>query len=376
MRFPLLACLACLAFGAGQLKAASPQAEPACCTALDLHALTTLDALMPQLLTRQVVFVGETHDQYAHHLAQLEIIRRLQQAHPDLVIAMEQFRQPSQPDLDDYVADQIDEKTLLQRTRFFQTSTFDYRLFRPVLRYARDEHIPIVALNIPDEISHKVAQGGFAALAGDERKWIPAEIDRENLRYRQRVNEVYHLHPQGIFHGFENFLDAQLLWDEGMAARAAEYLLGHAGIHMVVLSGSGHLMYGDGIPSRLVRRAKLSSAIVLNDADGTLAPDMGDILLLQAPQNLPPAGNLGLLSSDANGSIRVDGLDDDSAAGAAGVLVGDSLVALDGQRLLNAADLSIALVDKAPGDSVSLTVVRNSGTYGPQRELEIQVKLR
>src|ERR1700690_3614133 len=169
MRISLPACLAGMLLAPASLPAAPVQQASTCCTALDLHALTTLDTLMPKLLDKQVVFVGETHDEYAHHIAQLEIIRRLHGAHPDLVIAMEQFRQPSQPDLDDYVADRIDEKTLLQRTRFFQTSNFDYRLFRPVLRYARDEHIPIVALNIPDEISHKVAQGGFAALAGDER---------------------------------------------------------------------------------------------------------------------------------------------------------------------------------------------------------------
>jgi S1-C subfamily serine protease len=161
-----------------------------------------------------------------------------------------------------------------------------------------------------------------------------------------------------------------------MAARAADYLQSHGRIHMIVLSGSGHLIYGDGIPSRLARRTKLSSAIVLNDIDGTLAPDMGDILLVQAPQSLPPAGNLGLSVSDANGSIRVDGLDDDSAAGAAGVLVGDGLLALDGQRLLNVADLSIALLDKAPGDKVRLRVLRHSWAYAPQRELEIPITLR
>jgi hypothetical protein len=47
------------------------------------------------------------------------------------------------------------------------------------------------------------------------------------------VKEIYHLHPQGLLHGFENFLEAQLLWHNGMAARAAEYLQNHAGIHMI-----------------------------------------------------------------------------------------------------------------------------------------------
>ena len=372
----ILFCLVSSLFGAASLYAATPHEESPCCTALDLHALTTLDALIPKLLDKQVVFVGESHDRYADHLAQLEIIRRIHLVHPDLAIAMELFSQPYQPVLDDYVAGAIDEKSMLKRTQFFQATHFDYRLFRPILRFAHDNHIPILALNVPDEISHKVALGGFASLAGEERKWIPAEIDRENLRYRQRVNDIYHLHPPGIFHGFENFLDAQLLWDEGMASRAAEYLKNHAGIHMVVLTGGGHLIYGDGIPSRLVRRAKLSSAIVLNDTDGSISPEMADIMLFQKAQELPPAGTLGLTTSDVNSSVRVASLVDDSAAGAAGVLVGDTIVAMDGQRLSDTADLLIAMLDKAPGDNVRLTVLRPSWSYGPERQLEISITLR
>jgi uncharacterized iron-regulated protein len=376
MKRTLLACLVSILFGVASLHAAALQQQASCCTALDLHALTTLDALMPKLLDKQVVFVGEAHDHYADHLAELDIARRIHQVHPDLVIAMELFSQSYQPVLDDYVAGTIDEKTMLQRTRFFQSSHFDYRLFRPILRFAHDNHIPIVALNVPDGISHKVALGGFASLAGEERKWIPAEINRENLRYRQRVDEVYHLHPPGIFHGFENFLDAQLLWDEGMASRAAEYLKIHPGIHMVVLTGGGHLIYGDGIPSRLIRRVQLSSAIVLNDTDGSISPDMADVMLFQQTQELPSAGTLGLTTSEVNSSVRVASLVDDSAAGAAGVLVGDTIIALDGQRLSDTADLLIAMLDKAPGDNVRLTVLRPSWSYGPERQLEISVTLR
>jgi membrane-associated protease RseP (regulator of RpoE activity) len=153
------------------------------------------------------------------------------------------------------------------------------------------------------------------------------------------VNDVYHFHPPGIFQGFETFLDAQLLWHEGMASRAAEYLKIHPGSHLVVLTGGGHLIYGDGIPSRLVRGVKVSSAMVLNGAEGSLSPEMADIMLFHAPQELPPAGTLGLTTSEANGTDKVEGLEDDSAAGAAGILAGDTIVALDGQPLADTADL-------------------------------------
>jgi hypothetical protein len=55
------------------------------------------------------------------------------------------------------------------------------------------------------------------------------------------------------------------------------------------------------------------------------------------------------------------------------VLVGNSFVA---GSLLNAADLSIALLDRAPGDTVRLRVLRSGWSYGQQRELEIPITLR
>jgi uncharacterized iron-regulated protein len=376
MRCWILTCLAIGQLWIAPVNAAPLSPQSSCCVALDLHALTTLDSVMPTLLDKQVVFVGEAHDHYAHHLAELEIIRRVHQVHPDMVIAMELFVQPDQAILDDFVAGRIDEKAMLQRTLFFERTHFDYRLFRPILMFAQQNHVPVLALNVPDQISHKVAQGGFASLDDTERKWVPTEIDRENLRYRERVNTIYHLHPQGLFHSFENFLDAQLLWDEGMASRAAAFFADHPGTHMVMLTGVGHLVYGDGIPSRLLRRAKVSSAIVLNDPAGSISPEMGDVLLFQPPQDLPPAGTLGLSVTNANGSVKVDGLDDDSAAGAAGLLVGDTVLAIDGQPVSNVADLSINTFNKAPGDNVQLTVLRHSWSYGPERQLEISVTLR
>jgi len=44
-----------------------------------------------------------------------------------------------------------------------------------------------------------------------------------------------------------------------MAERAADYLQRNPKRRMVVLAGSGHLMYGQGIPKRLLRRQRAFS---------------------------------------------------------------------------------------------------------------------
>lgn len=78
--------------------------------ALAPSALLDLDGVAARLTERQTVFVGESHNRYEHHLNQLEIIRRLHAAHPDLAIGMEYFQQPFQRYLDEYIAGTLDEK--------------------------------------------------------------------------------------------------------------------------------------------------------------------------------------------------------------------------------------------------------------------------
>ncbi|WP_338064277.1 ChaN family lipoprotein [Parathermosynechococcus lividus] len=78
----------------------------------------------------------------------------------------------------------------------------------------------------------------------------------------------------------EFFYQAQVLWDETMAAAIADYHQQHPERLIVVLAGRGHLYYGDGIPQRVQRRLSsqpLHQAIILlnpttaETADPTIA---------------------------------------------------------------------------------------------------------
>ena len=81
---------------------------------LDLNAFSTMEQIIPALADKRVVFIGEQHTRYDHHLTQLEIIRRLHALHPQLAIGMEMFQQPFQRYLDEYVAGSIDEQTMVE----------------------------------------------------------------------------------------------------------------------------------------------------------------------------------------------------------------------------------------------------------------------
>lgn len=336
---------------------------------VDLNALLNLDSLVDKVADRRVVFVGESHDQYQHHLNQLAIIKGLHARHPDLAIGLEFFFQPYQSVLDRYVAGKIDEPEFLRGSQYFDRWRFDYRLYRPIFRYAREQGIPLIALNVESEITKKVGKEGFDSLSKEEKRRLPADIDRSNEAYRNRIKAVYDQHPHQPGQDFEHFLDAQLVWDEGMAAKAAEWLQAHPGRHMVILAGIGHVVYRQGIPDRLKRRDPVSSAVVLNvNQTDELDPTMADFLIMAGKNELPRAGKLGVFLDLDDVQPRVSGFDEGSGAARAGVKEGDLLTAIDGMPVKNYADLRIALLDKAVGDEVKLEVERKHVFLGSTQE--------
>lgn len=360
------------------VPSASPgTADPIAATrVLDVTNLVGLDDLIERIAETDVVFVGETHDNYADHLNQLAIIQGLHERDRPLAIGMEFFQQPFQSVLDAYIAGEASEAEMLKQTEYFERWRFDYRLYRPILRYAKDEGIPLIALNVPKELTAKVGDQGLDGLSAEERAALPAELDASDPAYRARVKAVFDQHPKGPDADFEHFLAVQLLWDEGMAERAADYLAARPGTQLVVLAGSGHIEFGQGIPKRLERRRALETVTVLNGAQHAFAPGRADFLLFPQPVGLPPAGLLGvMLDSTAEGEgMRIQGLAAESGARDAGVEVGDRLVKIGERPIEDYADVRIALIDGEPGDRLPVEVLRSGLIGGPER-LRFEVEL-
>ena len=61
---------------------------------------------------------------------------------------MEMFQQPFQRYLDEYVAGSIDEQTMLRATEYYRRWRMDFRHYAPILRYAREHGLPVIALNV------------------------------------------------------------------------------------------------------------------------------------------------------------------------------------------------------------------------------------
>ncbi len=239
------------------------------------------ETVLTRLAQSQVIYLGETHDRPQDHVAQLEILRSLYNQNSKIAVALEMFQRPYQKALDQFIAGEITEAQLRSQSQYDQRWGFDWDYYAPVLRFAREKQIPLIALNTPTEVTRKVAQKGLSSLTSAEQKWIPPlkEIQTNNPAYRQRLLEIYqqsHQHA-GAADNFERFFQAQVLWDETMAAAIAKFLNQNPDYQVVVLAGQGHVIYGDGIPSRVTRRR-----------DQRPEPLQQKILLLN-PQQLPEA---------------------------------------------------------------------------------------
>lgn len=334
--------------------------------AVDLATPMAIEKLVPRLAAKRVVFVGEFHDRYDHHLNQLEIIKRLYAADRTLAIGVEYLQQPFQSKVDDFIAGRSSEQEFLRATEYYQGWGYDYRLYAPIFRFARDNQIPVRALNVPKVMASQVGKGGFASLSAEQRAYLPKDIPPADDAYKARLRSAFEGHGAKAKPGdFDRFVEAQVTWDEGMATSAAKYLNDNPIRRMVILAGSGHISYGSGIPKRLARQANATYAIVLSSGE-EIEPDMADYLLLTKKQNLPPAGTLGITMEEKNGEVRVKTLSPGGAAEKAGLKKGNLLAEIDGQAVKSIADVRLLLWDRKPGDRVKAGL-------GKDRVVEIEL---
>jgi uncharacterized iron-regulated protein len=223
-------------------------------------------ALDELLLAARVIYVGESHDDAAHHAVQREVIARVHARDPSLAIGMEMFQRPFQAPLDAFVAGTLDEAGMLAATEWAERWRLDVALYRPILDFARAHRVPLVALNARREVTRGIARGGEESLAPELRAEIPPDMVRDDPEHRAMVIGLFGEHhaesmgPERL----ERMLLAQLVWDETMGLTVAETLAREgAPTRLVVLAGRAHVQGGLGIPRRAARRGASPFLVVL-----------------------------------------------------------------------------------------------------------------
>ena len=117
----------------------------------------------------RVVVVGENHDNIGHHQIQQAVIGAFHQAEKPLAIGLEMFRTGFQPMLDSWVAGTLDEASFIRV--FAENWGLPWPLYSEILLYARSHKIPLIGLNLEQNIAAKVASQGFASLTPKAARW-------------------------------------------------------------------------------------------------------------------------------------------------------------------------------------------------------------
>ncbi len=214
---------------------------------------------LARLETVRFVLVGEHHTDPADHAAQLAVIQALHSSGRKVAIGLEMFRKQDQAALDRWVAGEIDEAAF--QPIYLDNWNFDWQLYRPIFEYARRYRLPMVGLNVPGEVTRQVAYHGFDSLSERQRASLPEIRCEVTPQYREFVREAFGFHAHGRMN-FDNFCQAQLLWDTAMAANAAHYSNQHPDRVMVLLAGAGHA-HKMGIPAQLQKLGESAFLVIL-----------------------------------------------------------------------------------------------------------------
>lgn len=335
---------------------------------VDPEKSATLPELMTQLDSERLLYVGETHTAYADHLLQLEVLRGMAERPEGLAVGVEWFQARFQPVLDDYLAGRIDEGELLRRTEYYSRWQFDYRLYRPIIRFARENGIPIIALNASRELTGEIRRFGINGMPTGMRAELPDSYDVNDKDYEAKLREMFDMHDSDDVEDakFERFLEVQLTWDETMAMHVAEYLKANPDGRILVLAGKGHIGGRSGIPNRVTRRTGIEGKIIATFNPSSRLFNTADFLVLANDQSLPPAGLMRVLLDEDDDGVLVKGFTAGSPAEAAGLEKGDRIIAINGTPIRYFADVKISMIDQAPANEVEVTLKRDRLLVGEE----------
>jgi aminopeptidase N len=330
--------------------------------------------LVERLAGTRLLLVGETHTSQEVHRVQFQIIEELHRAGRRVLIGLEMFPYTEQAGLDQWRDGLLTEEGFLRLSRWYEHWGYHWLYYRDIFLFARDNRLPLHAVNAPRDVVAAVRRKGFANLSPEEAAHLPTSVDVESADhlafFKASFGEGDALHGGLDEEAWRSMLAAQATWDATMGFNAVKALerSGHPDAVMVVLVGSGHVAYGLGI-ERQARRwfdGRIASVIpvpVWSPAPGrrrdTVRASYADFVWGVAGEPDSTYPTLGVSTRTGEGGrCVVINVEPRSAAARAGVQVGDILASMDGTPITDRETLNRLVATKRWGDTATLVVDR------------------
>ena len=223
---------------------------------------TSEDELIKTLGEYRIVMVGETHTNQAHHDVQFDIIKGLTESGKKVILALEMYNPAQDEVLAAWSSGTTDASTFIEQTDFLTTWSHNYRYYEAIFNYVRENNIPMYGVNTPRKYATKIGRGGLGALTEEDLKVLPA-IDTSTVEHKFFFKVAMQGMDATMPTQFRNIYPAQCLWDAAMGEGAIKAAKENPDAVIVVLAGSGHVVYNLGIGRTIKDRSDLSFASVV-----------------------------------------------------------------------------------------------------------------
>jgi uncharacterized iron-regulated protein len=262
--------------------------------------------LLGRLGSAEVVYVGESHTDYAHHLTQFEVLKAMHSSNPKLVMGWEMFHSSQQPLLDAYTSGWLDEIEWLDAIYWPETWGHAYPYYKSLLDHARQNDIRVFGLNAPRAVVRGVRTEGRENLPEELAYWLPAgfwdRIDIESeTAYKEWFFRIARHSPDADDAFMETMFASQSAWNEimGWNVVKAFNIMPDPDLQVLVVVGSGHAIFSQGIPTRveLFRPGTRQIVIMPHTSERVMTRDEireeelekeGDYIWFVAPAGDPP----------------------------------------------------------------------------------------
>ncbi len=248
----------------------------------------TLDDIVTDMQANDVLFFGEDHNDSIGHYLEAEIFKKLGTAYPQkTALSLEMFHTDVQPELDEYLAGLISEKNFIKEGRAWG----NYKDYKPLVEYAKEHHLKVIAANAATRYSNAVTMGGLKVLEKFPKTTFnflpPLPIDTAKGRYYEKFIETLGGHNMGPMQIYQT----QNLWDATMAWSINKFMKANKGIKVLQLNGRFHSDEKLGTLAKLAQaNPKLKILNISSFSDASFAsPDwdkfknLGDYIIITDP---------------------------------------------------------------------------------------------
>jgi uncharacterized iron-regulated protein len=208
------------------------------------------------------------------------------------------FERDVQTILDEYLAGLITERHFLLSSRPWRNYETDYR---PLVEYAREHHLPVIAANAPARYVSRVSSQGPDSLKAlpqvAVKSWLPPlPFPPASEGYAAKFNRFMGGAgaggaAQATAHGGLHLLEAQTLRDASMAYSISEYLKRGRAPLVVQVNGTFHSEERMGVPEQLARYRSKARAVVVTIVPADNFPNfdadlgrLGDFVIITEPK--------------------------------------------------------------------------------------------